>query len=124
MSEPLSRRRGIRPQTQSRVRSATSPDAGGFAAAAGLGKAWPTVRVSTVHAESEQLVPSIIVVASTEPEGQIASPDDPRGFQLKERVTASDVANAHFSSQLIERIGWALADAERAEREEHGQLEE
>lgn len=124
LSEPLSRRRGIRPQTQSRVRSATSPDAGGFAAAAGLGKAWPTVRVSTIHAESELLVPSIIVVASTEPEGQIASPDDPRGFQLKERVTASDVANAHFSSQLIERIGWALADAERAEREEHGQLEE
>jgi hypothetical protein len=69
-------------------------------------------------------VPSIIVVASTEPEGQIASQDDPRGFQLKERVTASDVANAHFSSQLIERIGWALADAERAEREEHAQLEE
>jgi hypothetical protein len=69
-------------------------------------------------------VPSIIVVASTEPEGQIASQDDPRGFQLKERVTASDVANAHFSSQLIERIGWALADAERAEREEHVQQEE
>jgi hypothetical protein len=79
---------------------------------------------STIHAESEQLVPSIIVVASTEPEGQIASQDDPRRFQLKERVTASDVANAHFSSQLIERIGWALADAERAEREEPGQLEE
>lgn len=69
-------------------------------------------------------MPSIIVVASTEPEGQIASQDDPRRFQLKERVTASDVANAHFSSQLIERIGWALADAERAEREAHGQLEE
>jgi hypothetical protein len=54
---------------------------------------------------SEQLVPSIIVVASTEPEGQIASQHDPRGFQLKERVTASDVANAHLSSQLIEGIG-------------------
>ena len=76
---------------------------------------------STVHAESEQLVPSIIVVASAEPQGQIASQDDPRGFQLKERVTASDDGN--FSSQLIERIGWALADAERAEQE-HGQLEE
>ena len=80
--------------------------------------------VSTIRADSEQLVPSIIVVASTEPEGQIASQDGPRGFQLKERVTASDVANAHFSSQLIERIGWALADAELAEREEHVQQEE
>jgi hypothetical protein len=31
-------------------------------------------------------------------------------------VSASDVNNAHFSAQLMERIGWALADAEAAEQ--------
>jgi len=61
-------------------------------------------------------LPSIIVVADTETEDRIASGDDRRAFQLKERVSASDVVNPHFSTQLIERIGWALADAEQAER--------
>ena len=41
-------------------------------------------------------VPSIIVVAHTEAEGQIPSQGDRRRFQLKERVSASDVANSHF----------------------------
>ena len=59
-------------------------------------------------------MPSIIVVANTE--HRIASRDEQLAFQLKERVSASDVNNPHFSSQLIERIGWALADAEKAER--------
>ena len=78
----------------------------------------PVRRTSCVHqfrAESEQHVPSIIVVADTETEDR-PSRDDRRTFQLKERVSASDVGNPHFSSQLIERIGWALADAEEAER--------
>ena len=63
-------------------------------------------------------MPSIIIVADTKAEGQVAFPDDRRRFQLKERVSASDVANPHFSSHLIERIGWALADAEQAERDQ------
>jgi hypothetical protein len=58
---------------------------------------------------------SIIVVADTEA-------GDARGVQLKERVSASLLDNPHFSSQLIERIGWALADAEEAERASDGQL--
>jgi hypothetical protein len=75
--------------------------------------------VTSAHefrAERGQHVPSIIVVADTETADRIASRDDRRAFQLKERVSASDVDNPHFSSQLIERIGWALADAEKAER--------
>jgi hypothetical protein len=78
----------------------------------------PVRRTSCVHqfrAESEQHVPSIIVVADAETEDR-TSRGDRRTFQLKERVRASDVANPHFSSQLIQRIGWALADAEEAER--------
>ena len=60
-------------------------------------------------------MPSIIVVADTKTEDRTFQ-DDRRTFQLKERVSASDVDDPHFSSQLIERIGWALADAEEAER--------
>jgi hypothetical protein len=61
-------------------------------------------------------VPSIIVVANTENEDRVASREDRRSFQLRERVSATDLDNPHFSSQLIERIAWALADAEEAER--------
>jgi hypothetical protein len=31
-------------------------------------------------------------------------------------VTSADVSDPHVAAQLIERIGWALADAEDAER--------
>jgi len=36
-------------------------------------------------------------------------------FQLKERVTSSDMRDPHVAAQLIERIGWALLDAEDVE---------
>jgi hypothetical protein len=35
---------------------------------------------------------------------------------LDERIVASDVSSNHFAAALIERIGWALADADDAER--------
>lgn len=54
-------------------------------------------------------MPSIIVVADTD--GGHAP-----ALQLKERVSAPLLRDAHFSAQLIERIAWALADAEEAER--------
>jgi hypothetical protein len=54
-------------------------------------------------------VASIIVVADTDA-------GDARGFLFKERVNAPLLDDPHFSSQLIERMGWALADAEQAER--------
>jgi hypothetical protein len=37
-------------------------------------------------------------------------------FQLKERVRARDLRDEHFGAQLLERMRWALEDAERAER--------
>jgi hypothetical protein len=61
-------------------------------------------------------VPSVIIVAETETNEPSASNHDRRAFQLKERVTSSDVSDPHVAAQLIERIGWALADAEDAER--------
>jgi hypothetical protein len=45
---------------------------------------------------------------------------DVRGFQFKERMSAPLLGDPHFSSQLIERIAWALADAEAAERARDG----
>jgi hypothetical protein len=56
-------------------------------------------------------MPTIIVTADTD-----TARDDLRAFQLKERVRTSDLDSPHFASQLVERIGWALADAEEAER--------
>jgi hypothetical protein len=61
-------------------------------------------------------VPSVIVVVESETDEPSAFNHDRRGFQLKERVTSSDVSDPHVAAQLIERIGWALADAEDAER--------
>ena len=57
----------------------------------------------------------VIVVAEPEtaPPGRLDG--DRRAFQLKERVTSSDVRDPHVAAQLIERIGWALADAEDVE---------
>jgi hypothetical protein len=34
---------------------------------------------------------------------------------LDERIATSDLASDHFAGQLIERIAWALADAETTE---------
>jgi hypothetical protein len=58
----------------------------------------------------------VIVVPETETDEPSAFNHDRRTFQLKERVTSSDVSDPHVAAQLIERIGWALADAEDAER--------
>jgi hypothetical protein len=34
----------------------------------------------------------------------------------RERVLPSDLESDHFSGQLVERVGWALADADQIER--------
>jgi hypothetical protein len=61
-------------------------------------------------------VPSVIIVAEPAADEAGVPFRDRRGFQLKEHVTSSDVSDPHVAAQLIERIGWALADAEDAER--------
>ena len=57
----------------------------------------------------------VIVVAERETGPRDALDGDRRTFQLKERVTSSDARDPHVAAQLIERIGWALADAEDVE---------
>ena len=39
-----------------------------------------------------------------------------REVMLDEHVATSDLDSDHFAAQLVERIGWALGDAETAER--------
>jgi hypothetical protein len=48
---------------------------------------------------------------TTDPTG---SPDV--AVVLDERIAASDLDSDHFAATLVERIGWALADADDAER--------
>jgi hypothetical protein len=58
-------------------------------------------------------MPRIIVMSepSTEREGAIT---------LDERVTSTNLRSGHDSAQLIERVGWAVHDADEVEREEGG----
>ena len=44
---------------------------------------------------------------TTPPEGAIT---------LDERITSAELRNGHHSAQLIERVGWAVHDADDVER--------
>ena len=54
-------------------------------------------------------MPRIIVMSdpNAEPEGAIT---------LDERVTSADLRSGHHSAQLIERVRWAVHDADDVER--------
>jgi hypothetical protein len=58
-------------------------------------------------------MPRIIVMSdpSIEHEGAVT---------LDERVTSANLRSGHDSAQLIERVGWAVHDADEVEREEGG----
>ena len=36
---------------------------------------------------------------------------------LRERVNVADFESQHFAAQLVERLGWAVEDADQVERE-------
>ncbi len=50
------------------------------------------------------------ILVTTEP---VEKPD--AGVMLDERIATSDLTSDYFAAQLIQRIGWALADAEATE---------
>jgi len=55
-------------------------------------------------------MPQIMVVADQEAgfgEGAVT---------LRERVNVSDFESEHFATQLVERLGWAVEDADHVER--------
>ena len=54
-------------------------------------------------------MPSILIVPET------GSDDVPESFKLRERINVADLHDEHICAQLLQRIGWAVADAEREE---------
>ena len=54
-------------------------------------------------------MPQIIVTAD--------SPTDSSegAVMWRERITAADLESRHFARQLLERLGWAVSDADDAE---------
>jgi hypothetical protein len=50
------------------------------------------------------------ILVTTEPTTQIET-----AVLLNERIATDDLSSDHFAAQLIERIGWALVDADRTE---------
>lgn len=55
-------------------------------------------------------MPQIIVIAD-EPTGEGQPP-----IMLQERVSVSDFESPHFANQLVERLGWAVGDADEITR--------
>ena len=52
-------------------------------------------------------MPEIIVTAGARYDEQPAV--------LRERITARDLESDHFAAQLVERLGWAVVDADEIE---------
>ena len=57
-------------------------------------------------------MPSILIVPDT------GSGDAAERFKLRERICVDDLHDEHICAQLLERIGWAVEDAEREESRE------
>jgi hypothetical protein len=53
-------------------------------------------------------MPQILVVADPPQE-------DGSTVVYRERITTTDLESDHFSGQLVERVGWAVLDADRLE---------
>jgi hypothetical protein len=53
-------------------------------------------------------MPEIIVTAGVRQ-------DEQTSVLLRERVTVQDLESGHFSAQLVQRVGWAVLDADEIE---------
>lgn len=47
--------------------------------------------------------------------------DDGSTIVYRERIELSDLESDHFSGQLVERVGWAVLDADELERSGAGE---
>lgn len=56
-------------------------------------------------------MPQIIVVADPEAGYEAGA------VTLRERVNVTDFESQHFATQLVERLGWAVEDADQVERQ-------
>jgi len=53
-------------------------------------------------------VPEIIITAR-------AREDEQPPIMLRERVSCRDLESEHFAARLVERVGWAVLDADEVE---------
>ena len=63
-------------------------------------------------------MPRIIVMSESGNEREGAINEREGAITLDERVASADMGSGHRSAQLIERVGWAVHDADDAERKE------
>lgn len=56
-------------------------------------------------------MPQILVVADP-------PQDAPSTVVYRERISTADLESDHFSGQLVERVGWAVLDADQLEHKE------
>lgn len=59
----------------------------------------------------EATMPQILVVADI-------ADETANRLVYRERVATSDLESRHFSGQLVERVGWAVRDADEIEHDE------
>ncbi len=57
-------------------------------------------------------MPQILVVADV-------AEETANRVVYRERVATSDLESDHFSGQLVERVGWAVHDADAIEKKDH-----
>jgi len=57
-------------------------------------------------------MPQILIEADRRADG------DSNTIVYRERINLSDLESDHFSGQLVERVGWAVLDADELERGE------
>ncbi len=62
----------------------------------------------------------IIVTADPAPHSRRSSPTAGTEVMLDERVNSIHLADGHAAEQLIQRLAWAVTDAEQAEQREPG----
>jgi hypothetical protein len=61
-------------------------------------------------------MPQILVMTDAAEKASREAPDD-REVIYRERVVPSDLESDHFSAQLVERVGWAVLDADERENQ-------
>jgi hypothetical protein len=66
--------------------------------------------------DKEAAMPQILVVADI-------AEETANRVVYRERVATSDLESDHFSGQLVERVGWAVHDADAIEKEDHRSVE-
>ena len=59
-----------------------------------------------------EVMPQILIEADRRADG------DSNTIVYRERINLSDLESDHFSGQLVERVGWAVLDADELERGE------